>query len=191
MTDSGKFYTNYAFESLKESIRILTSSFEEVPTNTNKLSNITMNGIIRPSENAHEVKMIFTEDIPSTNKPQNPSGTFVYCDTVYNARKIMTTRWLPEENALLLIIDLRKYKLRTKRPVQFSFTIQISDNSNFYTGNRCYLSAEQCFPTSKYPETPRGGRGGCCSPLFCVKNTADLKYLVPYFCSRYKPKDKL
>ena len=191
MTDSGKFYTNYAFESLKESIRILTSSFEEVPTNTNKLSNITMNGIIRPSENAHEVKMIFTEDIPSTNKPQNPSGTFVYCDTVYNARKIMTTRWLPEENALLLIIDLRKYKLRTKRPVQFSFSIQISDSLNSHNENSCYLSADRCFPTSKYPQTPRGGRGGCCSPLFCVKNTADLKYLVPYFCTRRKPKNNL
>ena len=191
MTNSGKFYTNYAFESAKESIRVLTSSFEEVPTNTNNLSNITMNGIIRPSENAHEVKMIFTEDIPSTKKPQNPSGTFVYCDTVYNARKIMRTRWLPEENALLVIIDLRKYKLRSKRPVQFSFSIQISDSSNFYNENRCYLTASQCFPTSKYPQTPRGGRGGCCSPLFCVKNTADLKYLVPYFCSRNKPKDNL
>ena len=192
ISNTGKFFTNYRFEYPKENVVVATSSFEEVPSNKKPLINVTMNGILRPSEEkVHEIKMIFDSDVPEKDTLASSYGTFVLCKGVYNARRIVKTAWDKEKSTLTIIIDLTREKVRPKRPAQFSFSIQISDSSNSPNGNSCYLSAEQCFPTSKYPQTPRGGRGGCCSPLFCVKNTADLKYLVPYFCSRKNPKDNL
>ena len=50
MTDTGKFYTTYRFEYPKENVVVATSSFQDVPTNKLPLINLTMNGILRPSE---------------------------------------------------------------------------------------------------------------------------------------------
>ena len=55
-------------------------------------------------------------------------GTFVLCKDVYNARKVIKTVWNKETDTLTVIIDLRTYNIRPKRPAQFSFTIQINDD---------------------------------------------------------------
>ena len=79
MTDTGKFYTTYRFEYPKENVVVATSSFQDVPTNKLPLINLTMNGILRPSEKkVHEIKMIFEgENIPQKDKLAPPYGTFV------------------------------------------------------------------------------------------------------------------
>lgn len=131
----GKFYTNYSFEYPNESLNVnvknvsvSTSSFQDVPTNKNNLINLTMNGILRPSEKLHVIKMIFKGDIPVKNVLSQSYGTFVLCKDVYNARKIIKTIWDKETSTLTIIIDLQKYNVRPKRLAQFSFSIQINDN---------------------------------------------------------------
>ena len=66
MTDkesgTGTFYTNYSFEYPEENVRVATSSFEDVPSNKTALINLTMNGILRPSEKLHVINMKFKGD---------------------------------------------------------------------------------------------------------------------------------
>ena len=128
-SDTGKFFTNYSFEFTNENVRVATSSFQEVPSNKKPLINLTMNGILRPSEKIHEIKMKFKGDnIPQKDICAQSYGTFVLCDGVYNARKVIKTLWNKEENTLEVTIDFRKQHLKLRRPVQFSFSVQINDN---------------------------------------------------------------
>jgi hypothetical protein len=134
MTDSfssatGKFYTNYRFDYQKENVVVSTSSFEEVPSNKKPLINLTVNGILRPSEEKiHEIKMKFEGDVPQKDNLAQSYGTFVLCKDVYNARKIIKTAWDGESKTLTILIDLRKEKVRPRRPAQFSFSVQIDDS---------------------------------------------------------------
>ena len=88
-----------------------------------------MNGILRPSEKLHEIKMKFEENIPQKDTLAQSYGTFVLCKDVYNARKVIRTAWDKEKDTLTIIIDLRSYHVRPKRPAQFSFSIQINDST--------------------------------------------------------------
>ena len=129
-SDTGKFFTNYRFEYPKENVVVATSSFQEVPSNKKPLINLTVNGILRPSEEkVHEIKMIFDTDIPEKDNLSQSYGTFVLCKGVYNARKIVKTAWDKEKSTLTVIIDLSREKIRPKRPAQFSFSIQINDTA--------------------------------------------------------------
>jgi hypothetical protein len=132
--EAGKFYTNYSFEYPNEALNtnvknvsVATSSFQDVPSNKKNLINITMNGILRPSEKLHVIKMIFKGDIPNKNTLAQPYGTFVLCKDVYNAKKIIKRIWDKETSTLTITIDLSKYNVRPKRRAQFSFSIQIND----------------------------------------------------------------
>ncbi len=129
-SDTGKFFTNYSFEYPKENVVVATSSFQQVPSNKLPLINLTMNGILRPSEEVHEIKMKFdnSEEVPQKDTLARSYGTFVLCQGVYNARKIVKHRWDKETKTLKIFIDLRGEKVRLKRPAQFSFSIQINDD---------------------------------------------------------------
>ncbi len=153
MTDkesgTGKFYTNYSFEYPEENVRVATSSFEEVPSNKKPLINLTMNGILRPSEKLHVIKMKFKGDnIPQKDICAQSYGTFVLCDRVYNARKIIKTLWNKEENTLEVTIDFRKQHVKLRRPAQFSFSVQIND---------C-----QCSDANKSCKKSTNCGGNCC-----------------------------
>lgn len=126
-SDTGKFYTNYSFKYPNENVRVATSSFQDVPSNKKPLINLTMNGILGPSENLHVIEMKFEGDIPQKDTLAQSYGTFVLCKDVYNARKVIKTAWDKETNTLTVMIDLRPYNVRPKRPAQFSFSIQIND----------------------------------------------------------------
>ena len=142
-SDTGKFYTNYSFEYPNDNVRVATSSFQDVPSNKKPLINLTMNGILRPSDKIHVIKMIFKGEVPQKDKLAQSYGTFILCNHVYNARRIITTAWEKETKTLEVIIDLRREKVRYKRPVQFSFTVQINDDNfdgfisdiSYYTGS--------------------------------------------------------
>ena len=95
-----------------------------------------MNGILRPSEKLHEIKMKFEGEIPPKDSCAESYGTFVLCKDVYNARKVIKTAWEKETETLTVIIDLRPYNVRPKRPAQFSFSVQINDN--------CAQSGDSC-----------------------------------------------
>jgi hypothetical protein len=124
ITASNSFSSRYP----KENVVVATSSFQEVPSNKKPLINLTVNGILRPSEEkVHEIKMIFDSDIPEKDNLSQSYGTFVLCKGVYNARKIVKTAWDKETSTLTVIIDLSREKIRPKRPAQFSFSIQIND----------------------------------------------------------------
>ena len=58
--DTCKFYTNYRFEYPRKNVVVSTSSFQDVPSNKKPLINLTMNGILRPSEEekVHVIQMI-------------------------------------------------------------------------------------------------------------------------------------
>ena len=130
--DTGKFYTNYRFEYPNENVVVATSSFQSVPSNKLPLINLTMNGILRHSEEkVYEIKMIFEGDIPEKDTLARSYGTFVLCKGVYNARRIVKHRWNKETNTLKIFIDLRSYHVRLKRPAQFSFSIQINDQDGY------------------------------------------------------------
>ncbi len=143
-SNTGKFYTNYRFEYPKENVVVATSSFQDVPTNEKPLINLTVNGILRPSEEkVHEIKMIFEGNVPQKNALAESYGTFVLCKGVYNAKKIMKTFWDRDKNTLTITIDLTKQKVRPRRPAQFSFSVQIND-----CGNTCYsgcCSGANCY----------------------------------------------
>ena len=144
MTDTGKFYTNYSFEYPNEALNpnvknvsVSTSSFQDVPSNRKPLINLTMNGILRPSEKLHVIEMKFKGDVPQKDLCAQCYGTFVLCKDVYNARKVVKTAWDKDSDTLTIIIDLREYNVRPKRPAQFSFSIQINDNNCAENGNSC------------------------------------------------------
>ena len=129
MTDTGRFYTNYRFEYPRKNIFVSTSSFQSVPSNKEPLINLTMNGILRPSEEkVHEIKMIFEGDVPEKDHLAQSYGTFVLCKGVYNARKVMKTVWDKEKSTLTIVIDLRRQHVGFRRAVQFSFCVQIDDS---------------------------------------------------------------
>ena len=130
-SDTGKFYSNYSFEYPKKNVVVATSSFQEVPSNKKPLINLTMNGILRPSEEkVYEIKMKFEGDVPQKDILATSYGTFVLCNGVYNSTRIMKTLWDKEKNTLTIIIDLRREKIRPRRPAQFSFSVQIYDCDN-------------------------------------------------------------
>ena len=134
-SDTEKFYTNYSFEYPNDALNpnvknvfVSTSSFQDIPSNEKPLINLTMNGILRPSEKLHVIEMKFEGDVPQKDKCAQSYGTFVLCKDVYNARKVIKTAWNKETNTLTVIIDLRNYNVRPKKPTQFSFSIQINDS---------------------------------------------------------------
>ena len=86
--------------------------------------------------------MIFEGDVPQKDALAGSYGTFVLCNGVYNARKIMKTFWDREKNTLTITIDLTKQKVRPRRPAQFSFSVQIND-----CGPTCYSGC--CNPDSQ------------------------------------------
>ena len=111
-SDTGKFYTNYRFEYPKENVLVFTSSFQDVPSNKKPLINLTMNGLLRPSEEkVYEIKMIFEGDVPQKDRCAQSYGTFVLCKGVYNARKIIKTAWDKEKSTLTIIVDLSREKV--------------------------------------------------------------------------------
>ena len=129
MTDTGRFYTNYRFEYPRKNVFVSTSSFQSVPSNKTPLINLTMNGILRPSEEkVHEIKMIFEGDVPEKDRLAQSYGTFVLCKGVYNARKVIKTVWDKEKSTLTIVIDLRRQHVGFRRAVQFSFSVQIDDS---------------------------------------------------------------
>ena len=130
-SDTGKFYTNYSFEYPNENVRVATSSFQDVPSNEKPLINLTMNGILRPSETLHVIKMKFKGDIPQKNALAQSYGTFVLCKGVYNARKVIKTAWIKEENTLEVIIDRRRLPT-------VSYFFNILNFLNFYI-YKCHL----------------------------------------------------
>jgi hypothetical protein len=137
-SDTGRFYTNYRFEYPNENVVVATSSFQSVPSNKLPLINLTMNGILRHSEEkVYEIKMIFEGDIPEKDTLAQSYGTFVLCKGVYNARRIVKHRWNKETKTLKIFIDLRREKVRLKRPAQFSFSIQINDTNDDFSFPMC------------------------------------------------------
>ena len=163
-SNAGKFFTNYRFEYPKENVVVATSSFEEVPSNKKPLINVTMNGILRPSEEkVHEIKMIFDDDVPEKDTLASSYGTFVLCKSVYNARRIIKTAWDKEKSTLTIIIDLTREKVRPKRPAQFSFSIQINDRVPCQEVRDTFASL---FRFSRNPGT---------KPAFTVRFVADPK----------------
>ena len=181
MTDkesgTGKFYTNYSFEYPEENVRVATSSFEDVPSNKTALINLTMNGILRPSEKLHVINMKFKGDnIPQKDVCAQSYGTFVLCKDVYNSRKIIKTSWNKETSTLEVIIDLKRCKVRPKGPTQFSFTIQINDTCVFVPPG-CKMTLTSPFKTQY--------RGTC----GCSKNLTEKVYVSntwnkTAFCSK-------
>ena len=155
--NTGKFYTNYSFEYSNENVRVATSSFQDVPTNKENLINLTMNGILRPSETLHVIKMKFKGNIPQKDRCAQSYGTFVLCKGVYNSRKVIKTAWDKETATLFVTIDLRPYNIRLKRPTQFSFTIQINDD--------CLLTCKQVF--DNYGPSPSRVNFPKCSKTLC------------------------
>ena len=146
-SNTGKFYTNYRFEYPKENVVVATSSFQDVPTNKKPLINLTVNGILRPSEEkVHEIKMIFEGNVPQKDKLAKSYGTFVLSKGVYNARKIIRTVWEKETSTLTILIDLTKEKVRPIRPAQFSFSIQINDCDDLSYPTNNYCKVGQRFP---------------------------------------------
>jgi len=144
MTDTGRFYTNYRFEYPRKNVFVSTSSFQSVPSNKKPLINLTMNGILRPSEEkVHEIKMIFEGDVPEKDRLAQSYGTFVLCKGVYNARKVIKTVWDKEKSTLTIVIDLRRQHVGFRRAVQFSFSVQI-DDSDCEPGSRCYSDNDCC-----------------------------------------------
>lgn len=135
-SNTGKFYTNYSFEYPKENVVVSNSSFQGVPSNKKPLINLTMNGILRPSEEkVHEIKMIFKGNVPQKDDLAQSYDTFVLCKNVYNARKIIKTAWDGETNTLTVIIDLTRQKVRPRRPAQFSLSVQIDDCDGCFVKN--------------------------------------------------------
>ena len=173
-SDTGKFYTNYRFEYPKENVLVFTSSFQDVPSNKKPLINLTMNGLLRPSEEkVYEIKMIFEGDVPQKDRCAQSYGTFVLCKGVYNARKIIKTAWDKEKSTLTIIVDLSREKVRPRRPApQFSFSIQIDDSD-------CQGDQDPC---------TRGGgtRGGCCGTLCCTtfKRLGSFCVVCSSFCKK-------
>ena len=124
---------------------VATSSFQEVPSNKRPLINVTMNGILRPSEEkVHEIKMIFEGDVPQKDVLAESYGTFVLCKGVYNATKIIKTDFDKESKTLTIIIDLTKQKVRPRRPAQFSFSLQIDDCGNCLPGGTPCCYGQSC-----------------------------------------------
>ena len=170
ISDTGKFYTNYRFDYPKENVVVATSSFQDVPSNKLPLINLTMNGILRSSEEkVHEIKMIFEGDVPQKDTCAQSYGTFVLCKGVYNARRIVKTAWDKEKSTLTVIIDLSREKTRPRRPAQFSFNIQINDwtlpNTCNELGNGYACCAKDGFPV--------GGCVTCRASYSCKKNSYD------------------
>jgi hypothetical protein len=161
-SNTGKFFTNYRFEYPKENVVVATSSFEEVPSNEKPLINLTMNGILRPSEEkVHEIKMIFEGNVPRKDRLAQSYGTFVLCKDVYNARRIVKTAWDKEKNTLTIIIDLTREKVRPKRPAQFSFNVQIDDRTCKTAYESCYFVFECCPGQNCFIDGPVGNQGYC------------------------------
>ncbi len=70
-SDTDKFYTSYSFEHPNQKVRVGTSCFQHVPSNKLPLINLTVNGIPRPSEKVHEIKMKFGNSEQVTTKKIN------------------------------------------------------------------------------------------------------------------------
>ena len=174
MTNTGKFYTNYRFEYPNKNVVVATSSFQDVPSNKKPLINLTMNGILRPfQEKIYEIKLVFEgDDIPRIDICARSYGTFVLCKGVYNAARIVKTLWNNEENTLEVTIDLTKQKVRPRRPVQFSFSIQINDCDV----GECYSEQPPTLKTcTNSKQCP-----GCCYCSF-FENPRKCKSLPPSF----------
>ena len=171
-SDTGKFFTNYDFEYPNENVVVATSSFQSVPSNKLPLINLTMNGILRPSEEVYEIKMKFEEDVPAKDQFAQSYGTFVLCKGVYNSRRIVKHRWNKETKTLKIFINLRPEKLKLKRPAQFSFSIQIND----------WTLPDTC--------VKKGDGSACCAMSCCtVKQCGTTNQNCPYGMCQSNPYD--
>ena len=74
-----------------------------------------------------------------------------------------------ETSTLTIIIDLREYNVRPKRPAQFSFSVQINDCGKQY--DKCTYNG--------------ASNGGCCDEYTCQKRCTPLG--CSSFC--YKARD--
>ena len=93
------------------------------------------------------------------------------CKGVYNARKVIKTLWIKKENTLEVIIDIRRSNVQPKRPVQFSFSVQINDEDDCIDGTRtrCEKTASNRYVQVR---TPGGGfRPEKCCPGYKCKIT--------------------
>lgn len=119
--------------------------------------------------------MIFDGDLPQKDTLARSYGTFVLCKGVYNARRIVKTRWDKEKSTLTVFIDLRREKVRLKRPAQFSFSVQIDD-----TAKVCMLGiAKDGIKVTYTPRCPFKELGWpntyCCMPTLTVPK-GSVKY---------------
>ena len=134
--------------------------------------------------------MKFEENIPQKDTLAQSYGTFVLCKDVYNARKVIRTAWDKEKDTLTIIIDLRSYHVRPKRPAQFSFSIQINDScyktctavKNDYTtaktrcrlvpvGDKCIYQRKGCYKC--YACVGTGCVEGKTCNGYCIKTISD------------------
>lgn len=151
---SGQFFSNYSFSSTYDNIIVSTSSVQEVPSNKDPLLNLTVNGILKPSDKPYELLLTFPVNQPGPSKDQlaGSYGTFTIGNYVYNALKIIKSAYDTTNRVLTLILDIKRtcFKNITK-PRRFSFSIQLDDCPNyciegclFYNGCVCTAGAVMC-----------------------------------------------
>ena len=134
-SNKSTFFTDYTLISNNDNVRIGSSSIEEVPSNERPLLNLTMNGLLLPSDKIHEVDIKFsTENNPTKDILGHSYGTFAIRKSVLNAAKIVKTKMDRESNILKVVFNLRECPVKKKR-VEFSFSVQIRD---------CGWSCESC-----------------------------------------------
>ena len=107
--------------------------------------------------------MIFEGNVPQKDTLARSYGTFILCKGVYNARRIVKHRWDKKKSTLTVFIDLRREKVRLKRPAQFSFSIQLNDSQpcKYKMGTMGFLGyTTQCPYKSNQPSY-------CCKSTTC------------------------
>ena len=98
-SNKSTFFTDYTLISNNNNVRIGTSSIEEVPSNERPLINLTMNGLLLPSDKIHEVDIKFSkENNPTKDILGYSYGTFAIRKSVLNAAKIVKTKMHKKTN---------------------------------------------------------------------------------------------
>lgn len=141
---SGIFYTDYTFEYPNDNVLIATSSFEEVPSNQLPLINLSINGILKPSDKPYIFKIIIKNG-PTKDLFAAAYGTFVIGNKVYNASKIVKPEYVipgdKMDGILTITLDMKntcyEHVQVTKR---FSFSVQLNDCSCY-----CCCQTQGCF----------------------------------------------
>ena len=129
--------------------------------------------------------MKFEGEIPQKDKLGQSYGTFVLCKDVYNARKVIKTAWEKETDTLTIIIDLRPYHVRPKRPAQFSFSIQINDDGSSYPNCKSVYDIKKLYGYFKTRDFKAGNVNNAC-PYGSQRN----KYCYGFCTTCAKPGKK-